>query len=135
MKNHAAKVSGDFPSIDLDNYIYYDEVSLNINKDQEYSNRNIYVLTNSNTANEAIKLAQILKKNGAYIVKNSFESGQTHKDIIYNLPSNLYVMEHSGLVLSINDAYSKNEGEDRYLEYDEKINSRNPISSILSIIE
>lgn len=134
VKNQASKYSGEILSIDLDNYMFYDELRLNIKKDQDYSNRNIYVLTNSNTANEAIKLAYILKKNGAYLVKNSFDSATSHKEVVYNMPSDLYVMEHSGLILSINDGYSKNEGDEKYLNYDEKINSKNPIRSILEII-
>lgn len=133
VKNLASKYSEEIEYIDLENYSYYDEVSLNINKNQDFSNRKIYVLTNDNTANEAIKLAQILKENGAYIVKNTFDTAITSKDVIYNFRSDLYVMEHSGLVLSLNSAYSKDD-ESLYLNYDERINSKDPISTILDII-
>lgn len=133
VKNLASKYSEEIENIDLENYSYYDEVSLNINKNQDFSNRKIYVLTNDNTANEAIKLAQILKENGAYIVKNTFDTAITSKDVIYNFRSDLYVMEHSGLVLSLNSAYSKDD-ESLYLNYDERINSKDPISTILDII-
>lgn len=133
VKNLAGKYNQELQKIDLEDYMYYDEVSLNITKNPDFSNRNIYVLTNENTANEAIKLADILQKNGAYIIKNGFESSPTSKDIIYNFKSNLYVLEHSGLVLSLNGAYSKNE-ENLSLTYDEKINSNNPIMSILDMI-
>ena len=133
VKNLASKYSEEIEDIDLENYSYYDEVSLNINKNQDFSNRKIYVLTNQDTANEAIKLSQILKENGAYIVKNTFDTAITSKDVIYNFRSDLYVMEHSGLVLSLNSAYSKDD-ESLYLNYDERINSKDPISTILDII-
>lgn len=133
VKNLASKYSEEIENIDLENYSYYDEVSLNINKNQDFSNRKIYVLTNDNTANEAIKLAQILKENSAYIVKNTFDTAITSKDVIYNFRSDLYVMEHSGLVLSLNSAYSKDD-ESLYLNYDERINSKDPISTVLDII-
>lgn len=133
VKNLASKYSEEIENIDLENYSYYDEVSLNINKNQDFSNRKIYVLTNDNTANEAIKLANILKENGAYIVKNTFDTAITSKDVIYNFRSDLYVMEHSGLVLSLNSAYSKDD-ESLYLNYDERINSKDPISTVLDII-
>ncbi len=133
VKNLASKYSEEIENIDLENYSYYDEVSLNINKNQDFSNRKIYVLTNDNTANEAIKLAKILKENGAYIVKNTFDTAITSKDVIYNFRSDLYVMEHSGLVLSLNSAYSKDD-ESLYLNYDERINSKDPISTVLDII-
>lgn len=134
VKNDARKYANDYESINLDDYMYYDELSLDIKKDEEYSNRNIYVLTNANTANEAIKLADILKQNGAYVVKNGFDTTTTYKEVIYNMPSELYVLEHSGLVLSLNAAYSKNEEDNRYLTYDQKINSKDPIASMLNII-
>lgn len=133
VKNLASKYNEEIENIDLENYSYYDEVSLNINKNQDFSNRKIYVLTNDNTANEAIKLAKILKENGAYIVKNTFDTAITSKDVIYNFRSDLYVMEHSGLVLSLNSAYSKDD-ENLYLNYDERINSKDPISTVLDII-
>ncbi|WP_394023011.1 peptidase S41 [Anaerococcus martiniensis] len=133
VKNLASKYNEEIKNIDLENYSYYDEVSLNINKNQDFSNRKIYVLTNDNTANEAIKLAKILKENGAYIVKNTFDTAITSKDVIYNFRSDLYVMEHSGLVLSLNSAYSKDD-ESLYLNYDERINSKDPISTVLDII-
>ncbi|MDU2598812.1 peptidase S41 [Anaerococcus sp.] len=133
VKNIAGKYSQEIEKIDLNDYMYYDEVSLNINKNPDFSNRKIYVLTNEQTANEAIKLADILQKNGAYIVKNGFDNQPTSKDIIYNFRSDLYTLNHSGLVISINSAYSKDEKK-LSLSYDQKINSKDPIKSILSII-
>lgn len=119
--------------IDPKDYMAYDEVSVNIKKDQDYSNRNIYVLVNANTCNEAIRLASILKSQGAYIVKNDFDSKRSKNDIIYNIPTNLYTLEHSGLVVSINGSYNKSE-DNTYLTYDQRINSKDPIKSMLGII-
>lgn len=134
IKNDASKSPADLASIEKDDYMYYDELTLNIIKNSDYSNRKIYVLTNGNTANEAIKFAEILQNNGGYIVKDGLEVGPTYKDVIYNAPSDLVVLEHSGLILSINSAYSKNEEETRYLNYDQKINSKDPVSTMLGLI-
>ena len=133
VKNDSSKYPDEIDLIDPNHYLYYDQLSLDIKRNTEYAVRKIYVLTNENTANEAIKFARVLQTNGAYIVKNALESSNTHKDVIYNAPSNLYILEHSGLIVSINSSFSKNE-ENLYLEYDQKINSKAPINSMLNIL-
>ncbi|WP_073997896.1 S41 family peptidase [Anaerococcus urinomassiliensis] len=133
VKNDSSKYPDEIDLIDPNHYLYYDQLSLDIKRNTEYAVRKIYVLTNENTANEAIKFARVLQTNGAYIVKNALESSNTHKDVIYNAPSNLYILEHSGLIVSINSSFSKNE-ENLYLEYDQKINSKEPINSMLNIL-
>ena len=132
-KNDSSKYPEPIDIINPNQYLYYDEVSLDIKRNMDYAVRKIYVLTNEETANEAIKFAQVLKANGAFVVKNALESTSTYKDVIYNVPSDLYILEHSGLIVSINSAFSKNE-DNIYLEYDQKINSKDPISSMLNII-
>jgi hypothetical protein len=135
VKNDVSKYPNEIKNINLNDYIYYDEISHKIEKNKDFSDRKIYVLTNEYTSNEAIKLANTLKDSEAYIVKNGLEANNTYKDIIYNMRSDLYVLEHSGLVLSLNSAYSKNESEEnRYLKYDQKINSKDPIESMYDII-
>ena len=133
VKNNSSKYPDEIDLIDTNQYLYYDQLSLDIKRNVEYAVRKIYVLTNENTANEAIKFARVLQTNGAYVVKNALESARTHKDVIYNAPSNLYILEHSGLIVSINSSFSKNE-ENLYLEYDQKINSKEPINSMLNIL-
>lgn len=133
VKNDSSKYPDEIDLIDPNQYLYYDQLSLDIKRNIEYAVRKIYVLTNENTANEAIKFARVLQTNGAYIVKNALESARTHKDVIYNAASNLYILEHSGLIVSINSSFSKNE-ENLYLEYDQKINSKEPINSMLNIL-
>ena len=133
VKNDPSKYPDEIDLIDPNHYLYYDQLSLDVKRNTEYAVRKIYVLTNENTANEAIKFARVLQTNGAYIVKNALESANTHKDVIYNAPSNLYILEHSGLIVSINSSFSKNE-ENLYLEYDQKINSKEPINSMLNIL-
>ena len=133
VKNDSSKYPDEIDLIDPNHYLYYDQLSLDIKRNTEYAVRKIYVLTNEKTANEAIKFARVLQTNGAYIVKNALESANTHKDVIYNAPSNLYILEHSGLIVSINSSFSKNE-ENLYLEYDQKINSKEPINSMLNIL-
>ena len=133
VKNDASKYPNSIDSIDPNQYLYYDQVGLDIKRNIEYAVRKIYVLTNENTANEAIKFAQVLQANGAYIVKNALDSNTTNKDIIYNVPSNLYLLEHSGLIVSINTSYSIND-DHKYIEYDQRINSKEPINSMLNIL-
>ncbi len=133
VKNDSSKYPEEIDLIDPNQYLYYDQLSLDIKRNIEYAVRKIYVLTNENTANEAIKFARVLQTNGAYIVKNALESATSHKDVIYNAPSNLYILEHSGLIVSINSSFSKNE-EKLYLEYDQKINSKEPINAMLNIL-
>ncbi len=132
-KNDASKYKETKKLINPSDYLYYDQLDLSITKNTDYSTRKIYVLTNSNTANEAIKFADFLKKNGAYLVKNALDSKETKNDIVYNAPTDLYLLEHSGLILSINSSFCKND-ENIYLSYDQKINSKDPISSMLSIV-
>lgn len=135
VKNDVSKYPNEIENINLDDYLYYDEVSHKIEKNNDFSDRKIYVLTNEYTSNEAIKLADILKNSDAYVVKNGLEANNTYKDVIYNMRSDLYVLEHSGLILSLNSAYSKNESEEnKYLKYDQKINSKDPIESMYDII-
>ena len=133
VKNPASKYKEEIEHFNLDSYLYYDQVSLKIQKDQTFTGRNIYILTNSNTANEAIKLASILKDSSdAYVVKNALDPNPTIEDRIYDFPPSLFVLGHSGLIISLNTARS--EKPNRYLDYDQRINSKYPISSMLSII-
>ena len=133
VKNLSSKYKEKIEHFDLDPYMYYDQVSLKIKKDTTFASRNIYILTNSNTANEAIKLASIFKESSnAYVVKNALDPNPTAEDRIYEFPPSLFVLDHSGLIISLNTARS--EKPNRYLEYNQRINSKYPISSILSII-
>lgn len=132
-KNDASKYKETKKLINPSDYLYYDQLDLSITKNTDYSTRKIYVLTNSNTANEAIKFADFLKKNGAYIVKNALDSKETKNDIVYNAPSDLCLLEHSGFILSINSSYCKND-DNIYLSYDQKINSKDPTINMLDII-
>lgn len=133
VKNLSSKYKEKIEHFDLDPYMYYDQVSLKIKKDPTFASRNIYILTNSNTANEAIKLASILmESSNAYVVKNALDPNPTAEDRIYEFPPSLFVLDHSGLIISLNTARSEN--PNRYLEYNQRINSKYPISSILSII-
>lgn len=133
VKNLSSKYKEKIDHFDLDPYTYYDQVSLKIKKDPTFASRNIYILTNANTANEAIKLASIFKESSnAYVVKNALDPNPTAEDRIYEFPPSLFVLNHSGLIISINTARA--EKPNRYLEYNQRINSKYPISSILSII-
>lgn len=133
VKNLSSKYKEKIEHFDLEPYMYYDQVSLKIKKDQTFASRNIYILTNSNTANEAIKLASIFKESSnAYVVKNALDPNPTAEDRIYEFPPSLFVLDHSGLIISLNTARS--EKPNRYLEYNQRINSKYPISSLLSII-
>lgn len=133
VKNLSSKYKEKIEHYDLNPYMYYDQVSLKIKRDQTFASRNIYILTNSNTANEAIKLASIFKESSnAYVVKNALDPNPTAEDRIYEFPPSLFVLDHSGLIISLNTARA--EKPNRYLEYNQRINSKYPISSMLSII-
>lgn len=133
VKNLSGKYKEKVEHFDLEPYMYYDQVSLKIQKDTTFASRNIYILTNANTANEAIKLASIFKESSnAYVVKNALDPNPTIQDRIYEFPPSLFVLDHSGLIISLNTARS--EGPNRYLEYNQRINSKYPISSMLSLI-
>lgn len=133
IKNLSSKYNEKIENFNLDDYSYYDQVSLKINKDNTFANRNIYILTNSNTANEAIKLASIFKEtSNAYTVKNALDPNPTIEDRIYEFRPSFFVLDHSGLVISINTARTNE--QNRYLDYNQRINSKYPISSMLSII-
>lgn len=133
VKNLTSKYKDKIDYFDLNPYMYYDQISLNIKKDSTFASRNIYILTNANTANEAIKLASILKESSnACVVKNALDPNPTAQDRIYEFPPSLFVLDHSGLVISLNTARA--ERPNRYLEYNQRINSKYPISSMLSIV-
>lgn len=133
VKNLSSKYKEKLENFDINSYMYYDQAALKIQKDSTFASRNIYILTNANTANEAIKLASIFKESSnAYIVKNALDPNPTVQDRIYEFPPNLFVLEHSGLIISLNTARS--EKPNRYIEYNQRINSKYPISSMLSII-
>lgn len=133
VKNLSSKYKDEIQNFNLDDFIYYDQVSLKITKDPTFASRNIYILTNENTANEAIKLASIFKEtSNAYTVKNALDPNPTIEDRIYEFRPSFFVLDHSGLVISINTA--RTNGQNRYLEYNQRINSKYPISSMLSII-
>lgn len=134
VKNLSSKYKEKIEHFDLEPYMYYDQVALKIQKDTTFAARNIYILTNSNTANEAIKLASIFKEtSNAYVVKNALDPNPTAQDRIYEFPPSLFVLDHSGLIISLNTARA--ERPNRYLEYNQRINSRYPISSMLSLIK
>lgn len=133
VKNLSSKYKEKLENFDINSYMYYDQATLKIQKDSTFASRNIYILTNANTANEAIKLASIFKESSnAYIVKNALDPNPTVQDRIYEFPPSLFVLEHSGLIISLNTARS--EKPNRYIEYNQRINSKYPISSMLSII-
>lgn len=136
IKNDPNKYPKDTEDIDLNDYMYYDQINLKIEKNKDFSNRDIYILTNSQTGNQAIKLADILKNSGAKVIKNGLDTNPTRNDVVYDMRTSLYIMEHSGLILSLNTSFSSNEdGQGRkYLEYDQLINSQNPIQSVYDFI-
>lgn len=132
VENPAEKYSGEEVNINLKNYDYFDEIKLTLSKETDFPNKNIYILVDDETCNEAIKFAACLKENTeAYLIKNSSQSESTRNDLIYNFPSSLILLDYSGLIVSINDNYSLT-NEKNYLQYDQFINSEYPLDSVLS---
>lgn len=135
IENQAIKFPEDTKEINKENYMYYDQIKTEIKKDQNMPNKKIYVLTNDNTKNEAIRFANILKNTSdATVIKNSFEGDNTRNDIIYYLRSDIIKLDHSGLLISINSSKSLNE-DDKYLKYDQIINAKDPYKKVLSMIK
>lgn len=134
IQNLASKYPEKIDQIDPDEYMYYDEVSLEIKKNPDYQNRGIFVLVNDNTSSEAIKFAKALKDTAeATLIKNSVQTELTSNDIIKDFPADYFVLEHSGLLVSVDNSYSLSEDEP-YLTYDQFINTDNPVEAVLSTI-
>lgn len=135
IENQAIKFPEDTKEINKENYMYYDQIKIEIKKDQNIPKKKIFVLTNDNTKNEAIKFANILKNTSdAKLIKNGFEGDSTRNDMIYYLRSDIIKLDHSGLLISINSSKSLNE-DDKYLKYDQIINAKDPYKKVLSMIK
>lgn len=133
VKNLAIKYNKEVSKFDLDDYTYYDQIELKLKKKDDFKKRKIFVLTNENTANQAIRFASILKDNGAYTIKNALSSDNTPKDRIDYLSPDLLLLDHAGLILAINTEIRAS--EDKILEYDQRINSENPDKAIMEIVK
>ncbi|MGO3018935.1 MAG: hypothetical protein ACTIH2_07275 [Anaerococcus sp.] len=134
VQNQASKYPDKISEIDLDDYMYYDEVSLNIINNSEYKNLSVFVLTNDATSNEGIKFANALKQSAdAKIIKNTSTSEKTANDLISNFPVDYFILEHSGLIVSIDDSFNLS-NEEAYPTYDQHINTVNPIETVLSTL-
>lgn len=135
VKNPASKYPKDLDYINKDHYIYYDQINIDIKKDKDISNKNIYILTNSKTKNDPIRFAKILKdKAGAYIIKNSNEGFNEKNDKVEYLRPSIFKLDHSGILVSINNSYGLNE-DDSYLEYDQEVNTDDPLKKIYENIK
>lgn len=135
IENQAIKFPEDTKEINKENYMYYDQIKTEIKKDQNMPNKKIYVLTNDNTKNEAIRFANILKNtSNATLIKNGIEGDNTRNDIIYYLRPDIIKLDHSGLLISVNSSKSLNE-DDKYLKYDQIINAKDPYKKVLSMIK
>jgi len=126
-------INDDNSNIDFEYYKNSARVRSVIDKKDTFRKRSLYVLTDENTANEATRMAYIFKNSNAYLIKNSFESTDTANDIINPFRVNFISLPHSGLVISLKDTIS--DKDKLYLEYDLRINSNDPIDSILNQIK
>ena len=133
VKNLAIKYNNEVAKFDLDDYLYYDQIELKLKKKDDFKKIKIFALTTENTANQAIRFAAILKDNGAYTIKNALSSDNTPKDKVELLSPDLLLLDHAGLILAINTEITA--GEDRILEYDQRINSENPDKTIMEIVK
>lgn len=135
MKNPSSKYPKKIDYINKDYYMYYDTINIDIKKDRDVENKNIYILINENTKNSPITLTHILKENAnAFVVKNSIESGLNENSKISYLRSDFFKLDHSGLVISIDNSYGLDE-DDKYLKYDQEINTEDPKTYIFENIK
>ena len=132
-KNLASKYRDSVEKIDLENYQYYDQVELRIKKKDNFRKRDLYVLTNDISSNEAIRFAKILKDQGAFLIKNGLDSSMSKLDKVKNTPADFILLDHSGLIASISSSISLK--EEKYLEYDHRINTEDPYKAILELIK
>ncbi|MDO5047234.1 MAG: S41 family peptidase [Anaerococcus sp.] len=130
-RNSASRLDVDNEHFDKDSYIFYDQVELTIKKDPLLRDRKIYILTNEESANEAIRFAYILKESGAYVSKNALATEKDPRELVSFLPSDLFYLDHSGLVGSISAKVDINPPV--YLQYDQRINSDNPYQALVDI--
>ncbi|WP_311516664.1 peptidase S41 [uncultured Anaerococcus sp.] len=133
VKNLARKYKDKVDKFDVKNFQYYDQVELSIKRKNNFRKRNLYILTNENTSNEAIRFASILKSQGAFTIKNGLDSSKSKVDKVKEMPADFIVLDHSGLVVSLLSSVSVD--EDKYLDYDHRINSENPDKEILKLIK
>lgn len=132
--NLAVKYENPSDKFDKNDFMYYDKVSLNLKKDTSLKKRALYVLTNDNTANEAIRFAYLLKeKADAHLTKNALETEATSRELVKFMPADLFCLDHSGLIISLNTSIE--EGDPTYLTYDHRINSDKPYRAIIDLVE
>lgn len=135
MKNQAIKFPEKSQGINKNDFMYYDQIKTEIKKDSDLPDKKIYILTNDNTKNDAIRFANILKNTSdAYVVKNGFEGDKSKSDIIYHMRTEIIKLDHSGILVSIDCAKSLDE-DDKYLKYSQIINANNPYKQVLSMIK
>ena len=135
IQNQSIKFPEETKEINKKDYMYYDQIITEIKKNPEMPNKKIYILTNENTKNDPIRFANILKNTSdAIVIKNGYEGDNTKNDIIYYLRPDIIKLDHSGLLISINSSKALNE-DDKFLKYDQIINSNNPYKKVLSIIK
>ncbi|MDD7305734.1 MAG: hypothetical protein PUG67_04010 [Peptoniphilaceae bacterium] len=134
VKNQASKYREKLDQIDLNDYMYYDEVKLNLENDNKIKKMGIYVILNDKSSNEAINFAKSLKESSdAMLIKNSSKTDPSQNDLINNYPVDFFVLEHSGLLVSIDNSFSTKKDQS-YLSYDQFINTDNPLEAILSTL-
>lgn len=130
--NQAGKFPEKIKDIKLDDYMYYDEVSLKIGNNTDIRNLEVHVLTNDSTSNEATNFAKALKEGAqARLIKNSVQSQATANDLVKNIPTDYFILDHSGFLISLDDGFVLNT-EDSYLSYDQFINTNEPVEAVLS---
>lgn len=133
VKNLAIKYNKEVAKFDLDDYLYYDQIELKLKKKDDFKKRKLYVLTNENTANQAVRFASILKDNGAYTVKNALSADKALKDRVELLSPDLLLLDHAGLIIAIDTEIKAS--DDKILEYDQRINSENPDKAMMEIVK
>lgn len=134
IQNQSIKYPNKVDEINLDDYMYYDEVSMKIEHKKESKNMGVYVITNDFTSNEAIRFATALKISAeALLIKNSSQTENSLNDSIRSFPADYFILKHSGLLVSIDNSFSI-EKENPVINYDQFINTDNPIEAVLSNI-
>lgn len=131
-KNPAGKYGENISALDLKDYLYYDEVKVQVKKSQDALNKKVYVLTNEGTENEALTLAKILENGGAYLV---MDTANVQKSLqLVDFKPDLVLLRHSGLVVLLDDSATINYDGKAAIKYDKIINAKYPLETMLSLI-
>ncbi|MDO4594027.1 MAG: S41 family peptidase, partial [Tissierellia bacterium] len=117
-KKHLLDYNKNYKGINLNDYMYYDD--MNIKFDGHNRDFNLYIIVNSNTKNAAETFACIMQ-----VTNNASVVGQKSFGDALGISNTYHVLKHSGLIIELNTTKPVN--------YFGNIDSINPLNPNLTI--